>query len=104
MAPELPPSFFERLRGLGVGLPGQRVLDLATGTGALALPLAAGGVRVTGIDLAGEQVAAARELAKERDLSLELFTARAEATGLPDGGFDLVTASQCFGDFDPELI
>ena len=102
--PGYPDSFFERLLALGVGLPGQRVLDLATGTGAIALPLAAAGCRVTGVDIAGEQVEAARELAGERGLELELFASKAEETGLPGGAFDVVTASQCFGYFEPEVI
>lgn len=102
--PGYPPSFFERLRDLGVGLPGQRVLDLATGTGALALPFAAAGCRVTGIDFAEAQVDAARGLAREAGLDIDFFTARAEETGLPDASVDIVTASQCFGYFDPELI
>jgi SAM-dependent methyltransferase len=102
--PGYPASFFERLRGLGIGLPGQRVLDLATGTGALALPLAAAGCRVIGVDVSPEQVAAARRSASERGLDVELFAARAEETGLPAGAFDLVTASQCFGYFDPGRI
>jgi len=102
--PGYPASFFERLRGLGVGLPGQRVLDLATGTGAIALTLAAAGCSVTGVDIATEQVEAARGLAGERGLEAQFFTARAEETGLPDESFDVITASQCFGYFDPEVI
>jgi SAM-dependent methyltransferase len=102
--PGYPASFFERLRELEVGLPGQRVLDLATGTGALALPLAAAGCAVTGVDLASEQVDAARALAANQGLDLELFASRAEETGLPGAAFDIVTASQCFGYFDPAII
>ena len=35
-----PPAFFERLTGFGIGLPGQRILDLGVGTGAVARGLA----------------------------------------------------------------
>ena len=37
--PGPPPSYFERLAALGVGRPGQRLLDLATGTGLAVLLL-----------------------------------------------------------------
>ncbi len=43
--PEFPESFFERLEEDGWIEAGQRVLDLGTGTGSLALGFAASGVR-----------------------------------------------------------
>lgn len=102
--PGYPASFYERLLRLGIGLPGQRVLDLGTGTGNVARELARRGCRVTGVDVAEEQVEAARELAAGAGLEVDWLVARAEETGLPDGAFDVVTASQCWGYFDRDVM
>ena len=45
-----PPELFERLREKGVGLPGQRVLDLGAGTGTVGRELPRGGCIVTDLD------------------------------------------------------
>jgi 2-polyprenyl-3-methyl-5-hydroxy-6-metoxy-1,4-benzoquinol methylase len=58
--PGPPPSFYHRLAALGVGLPGQSILDLGTGTGVLARQFAQQGATVAGIDIAAEQIAAAQ--------------------------------------------
>lgn len=65
--PGPPASFYDRLNAV-VRLPGARAVDLATGPGTIALELAARGSAVTGIDIAPEQVAAARRLAREQGL------------------------------------
>jgi SAM-dependent methyltransferase len=102
--PGPPQSFFERLRALGVGLPGQRILDLATGTGVLARQFARQGAAVTGIDIASEQIAAASQLAAQDGVSAHFAVAAAETTGLPGGSFDAVTANQCWMYFDKDRI
>lgn len=99
-----PPSFFERLRVLGVGLPGQRILDLATGTGALARQFARQGAVVTGIDIAPEQVNAASRLARADGLDVRFAVASAERTGLSETSFDAVTANQCWLYFDRNRV
>jgi ubiquinone/menaquinone biosynthesis C-methylase UbiE len=50
--------------------PGDRWLDLATGTGAVALRAARAGAEVTGLDLAPGLIEAAKRLATERRLTL----------------------------------
>jgi SAM-dependent methyltransferase len=98
--PGPPPSFFERLRVLGVGLPGQRILDLATGTGVLARQFAQQGAVVTGVDIAPEQAEAAARLANAGGLDARFVVTPAEQTGLPDAAFDAITANQCWLYFD----
>lgn len=100
--PGFPESFFQRVEDLGWIQSGQRVLDLGTGTGSLALGFAERGLDATGIDIASELLAAARQSATERDLQMRFVEGRAEATAQPDNSFDLVSAGQCWWWFDSE--
>jgi len=98
--PGPPDSFFERLRVLGVGLPGQRILDLGTGTGVMARRFAQQGSAAAGIDISAEQIAVARRLADTANLKIDFRVAPAEATPFPNASFDVVTANQCWLYFD----
>lgn len=98
--PGYPPSFYRRLAALEVGLPGQRILDLGTGTGVLARVFAAQGCTVTGVDVAENQLTAGRRLADEAGLAVDFRCAPAEDTGLPAACSDVVTASQSWLYFD----
>ncbi len=96
-----PESFFTRLRErFGVGVAGQRVLDVGTGTGQLARGLASGGARVTGLDRSRELLEAGEPLDREAGVEVARVCAPAEATGLADASFDVVAAAQCFHWFD----
>jgi demethylmenaquinone methyltransferase / 2-methoxy-6-polyprenyl-1,4-benzoquinol methylase len=68
-----------------------RVLDVATGTGAVAIELvrAAPGRSVVGIDQSAEMLAVARE--RSRGLPIELVHGRAESLPFADGEFDALT-------------
>jgi ubiquinone/menaquinone biosynthesis C-methylase UbiE len=83
---------FERLRAMGIGLPGQAILDVGAGTGLLGLGLMAGGARVVecdaSIDLLRQTGGAAR------------VAAHAEWLPFADERFDAVTAGQCWHWFD----
>ena len=98
--PGPPPSFYARLLALGVGRPGQRILDLGTGTGELARTFAVGKSRVAGVDVSARQLAAARELAREQDLEIGLCRAPAEELPFSKASFDVVCANQCWLYFD----
>jgi SAM-dependent methyltransferase len=102
--PGYPESFWRRIVALGIGQPGQRVLDLGTGTGNLAIDLARRGCSVAGIDLAAGQVEEARRRAEREKLPVDFRVGPAEATGLPGGSFDVVTASQCWLYFDKDRV
>lgn len=95
-----PPEFFTRLAALGVGLPGQRIADLGTGTGVLAREFATAGCVVTGVDVAPELLAQARELDAAAGVEVTYRVAPAEETGLPAGAWDVVTAAHCWHWFD----
>jgi ubiquinone/menaquinone biosynthesis C-methylase UbiE len=72
---------------------GDRVLDVAAGTGNASLPAAERGARVTACDLTPELLDVGRRHAAQRGLDLQWETADAEALPFPDGSFDLVLSS-----------
>ncbi len=77
------------VEALGI-TPGTRVLDVATGTGNLAIPIARKGAAVTGVDIATNLLAQARERAKAEGLEVEFDEGDAEALPYADGSFDMV--------------
>lgn len=95
-----PDSIFDRLQPFGVGTPGQRVVDLGTGTGTLARGFARRGCAVTGIDPDAAMLEKARELDREAGVSVDYRESQAEQTGLAAGSVDVVSAGQCWHWFD----
>lgn len=95
-----PPDLFARLQPYGIGLKGQRLLDMGTGTGTLARGFAMRGCRVSAQDIAAPMVAQAREMDQRAGVMIDYHVCRAEATGLPDDLFDVVSAGQCWHWFD----
>lgn len=82
------------VRAAGVG-PGDRVLDVAAGTGNAAIPAALVGASVVASDLTPELLTAGRALAARRGAELEWQQADAEALPYGDGEFDRVLS--CVG-------
>ena len=76
----------------GIG-PGLRVLDVAAGTGNVAIRAAEAGADVVASDLTPENFAAGRREAKARGVELEWVEADAERLPFGDGEFDVVTSS-----------
>lgn len=71
--------------------PGERILDVATGTGWTARRIAARGATVTGVDFAGPVIEAAREL--DQQWEIDFRTADAEDLPFLDGQFDAVVST-----------
>jgi SAM-dependent methyltransferase len=84
---ELPPS--DLLAHVQVA-PGQEVLDVATGTGNLAIRAAAAGTQVVGLDLAPELFETARRRAVEHDVIVDWVEGDAEELPFEDERFDRV--------------
>jgi ubiquinone/menaquinone biosynthesis C-methylase UbiE len=73
--------------------PGARVLDVATGTGHVALEAARTMCDVTGIDYVPELVDVARRRAEAEGLDVDFQVADAEALPFADGSFDAVLSA-----------
>ena len=84
----------ELVRACGVKS-GDRVLDVAAGSGNAAIPAAAAGAIVTASDLTPELFDAGRRIASERGVALEWVEADAEAMPFADNSFDVVMS--CVG-------
>jgi len=69
---------------------GERVLDVACGTGVVAITAARSGAQVTGLDLTPELLAAAKESARIAEMSIEFRVGDVETLPFGDGTFDVV--------------
>jgi ubiquinone/menaquinone biosynthesis C-methylase UbiE len=75
--------------------PGDRVLDVAAGSGNAAIPAARAGASVVACDLTPELLAAGQQQAERQGIELEWRQADAEALPFGDGEFDVVMS--CLG-------
>jgi SAM-dependent methyltransferase len=73
--------------------PGERVLDLATGTGWTSRRVASRGAQVVGVDIAADLVAAAQERADTDRLPITYRVGDAERLPFDDGEFDAVIST-----------
>jgi SAM-dependent methyltransferase len=73
--------------------PGERILDLATGTGWTSRIVARRGATVVGVDLGADLVVAAAERAKAEGLDIEYLVGDAESLPFANGEFDAVIST-----------
>jgi SAM-dependent methyltransferase len=73
--------------------PGERWLDLATGTGAVAIEAARAGADVTGQDLAQGMIATARRLAREAGVAVRFEVGDVESLPYADASFDIISSA-----------
>lgn len=81
--------------------PGERWLDVGTGTGGTALRAARAGADVTGIDIAAAAIEQARAAAAEEGLGVRFDVADVQALPYEDASFDVV-ASAFGANFTPD--
>ena len=72
--------------------PGMRVLDVACGTGNLAIPAAKAGALVTGADIATNLLEEARARAEREGVTAQFDEGDADQLAYPDVSFDLVVS------------
>ncbi|MBT3275363.1 MAG: class I SAM-dependent methyltransferase [Spirochaetales bacterium] len=97
-----PESFYEKLHLLGIGVSGQRLLDLGTGTGVVPIHLHKYGTQIVGVDISEQQIAMAAEISMNLTPAIKWIVADAADTGLAGNSFDAVAAVQCWPYFDRE--
>jgi SAM-dependent methyltransferase len=102
--PGYPEDFYDLLSRLEIGIPGQKILDLGTGTGVLARAFAARGAIVTGADNAEDQIREAKRLTVEARLEIRYLVSRAEDIEFPPDSFDVVSAGQSWMYFDAHIL
>lgn|GEM_PF-6461253 len=71
---------------------GQKVLDMGCGTGRFTVPMAALGVRVSGLDISQAMLDVARRKLATKGLSAELYEGDMACLPFEDGSFDVVTS------------
>lgn len=99
-----PKEFYEKLAGLSLGVQGQKVLDIGTGTGVIPRNMYVYGADWTGADISENQIAYAKRLSQEAGMNIRFLISAAENIDFPDGSFDLITACQCFMYFDKDVL
>jgi len=90
--PAFAPRLFEKLRAIGVGSPGQRILDIGAGTGLLGRGFLAAGAKVIECEPSVDLLRMAE--------SPYRVAAAAETLPFEDHSFEAVTAAQCWHWFD----
>ncbi len=85
--------------------PGQKVLDVACGTGSLSLAMAGKVSHVTGIDLSEEMIALARRSAHRRGIKNVTFDTMdaSDLSSLGDNEFDVAVSSMAVHQFESGL-
>ena len=89
-----PTEFYEKIAARKIGIPGQSVLDLGTGTGVLPRNMYRFGAKWTGTDISPEQIEQAKKLSQ--GMGIGYYAMPAEKIDFPNASFDAATACQCF--------
>jgi SAM-dependent methyltransferase len=97
-----PDVFFETLNEMDIGIAGQKVLDLGTGTGVLPRFMNKYGADFTAIDVSAEQIEQAKMLSS--GMNIDYIISTSEEIDFPESSFDVITALQCAWYFDREKL
>ena len=89
IAKTLMPAANDLIDSLEIG-PGSKVLDVACGSGNLAIVSSRKGADVKGVDIVEDLIRQSKERANEEDLNIEFITGDAESMPYPDNEFDFV--------------
>lgn len=99
-----PEIFYEKLAERKLGVKGQKVLDLGTGTGVLPRNMYRFGAEWIGTDISENQIEQAKRLSIEQNQNIQYYAIAAQDLTFPDESFDVMTACQCFYYFDKEDV
>jgi len=102
-------EIFDMIKSTGLSLEGAEVLDIGSGPGSLAIPLAKMGAKVTALDISAEMMKRLEKRAREEEVAMSQTILSAwsdidiDALGFR-GRFDLVLASMTPGINGPETF
>ncbi|MCY9871321.1 class I SAM-dependent methyltransferase [Vibrio barjaei] len=99
-----PRTLLSRLQSYAIGLSGQSILDIGTGTGTLARQFALQGSRVSALDVASELIEQAKLLDRLVGAEVDYHLGNAEALPFADCSMDVISAGQCWHWFNAELV
>lgn len=97
-----PQEFYRKIIDMGLCIDGQSALDIGTGTGVIPRNMYRYGAKWTAADIQENQIAQAKILSKGMDI--DYLAVPAEDIDFPANSFDVVTACQCFGYFNHEIL
>ncbi|MGN0552093.1 MAG: class I SAM-dependent methyltransferase [Oscillospiraceae bacterium] len=98
-----PQKFYEKIHSLGIGVSGQKVLDIGTGTGVIPRNMYHYGAKFTGTDISENQIEQAKQLAAQDGMDIDFLCCPTEKLDFPEKSFEAVTACQCFFYFDHNI-
>jgi len=93
-------SFYKTLHNYNIGVTGQNILDIGTGSGVIPRYMVKYGAKWTGADISAEQIEMAKSLTSESNLDIEYIVCPADKIPASNESFDVVTACQCFWYFN----
>lgn len=99
-----PEIFYQTMVQRGIGVKGQKILDLGTGTGVLPRNMYRFGADWTGIDISPEQIEQAKLLSEGNNMDNRFLCVSAEEAEFENESFDVITACQCFWYFDYKKV
>ena len=97
-----PDEFYEKIIERGIGVKGQNMLDIGTGTGVIPRNMYKYGAKWIGTDISENQIEQAKLLS--RGMDIDYYVSSAENLDFPDNSFDAITACQCFWYFKHEQV
>ncbi len=99
-----PKEFYEKLAELSLGVKGQNILDIGTGTGVIPRNMYGYGADWTGVDISENQISYAKQLSQQAGMNIRYLVSAAEDIDFPDESFDAIIACQCFMYFDQDIL
>jgi cyclopropane fatty-acyl-phospholipid synthase-like methyltransferase len=102
--PKPPLSFYKKLKALDIGLPGQRIIDLGTGLGPLAIQFAKQNCKVSAIDKSKEQILMAKKIAEKNKVKIDFQILESEKIKFLKNSFDVATAMQSWVYFKKDIM
>lgn len=91
-----PEEYYKAIASYGLGVKGQKCLDIGTGTGVIPRNMYKYGAEWTGCDISENQIIMAEKLSEKEGMNIKYFPQATEDLNFPPESFDLITAAQCF--------